>query len=149
MNILTCDISTKNIGWAYFSKGRYVASGVVSNKGDNAKQRVYDLTAALLAEIPYGRLDLVLFEDGVYCKNSKAMSSLWFAQGYVAYPFITKGIPIKEVHNKRWKMALTGNGNSSKEECKEITEQKIGKKIKSLDEADAIGMAIGYLLMKD
>lgn len=149
MNILCADISTKNIGFAYFSKGRYVTSGVVSSKGDNLKQRVYDLTAALLTAIPYGRLDLVLVEEGVYCKNSRGQSSLWYAQGYVAYPFITKGIPVSEVHNKRWKMALTGNGNSSKEECKEVSEQKIGKKIKSLDEADAVGMGIGYLLMKD
>ena len=83
-------------------------------------------------------------EAPFYGKNVQSMLKLGRAQGVAMAAGITMGLEIFEYSPKKIKLAITGNGNASKEQVCAMLESRLNVKIdkKHLDASDALGVAI-------
>ena len=72
------------------------------------------------------------------------MLKLGRAQGVAMAAGLSRGIPITEYEPKKIKMAITGNGNASKEQVAKMLQQLLGLKIlpKNLDSTDGLAAAV-------
>ncbi len=88
--------------------------------------------------------DEVALEAPFYGKNVQSMLKLGRAQGVAMSAALYRGIPITEYAPKKVKMAVTGNGNASKEQVAAMLKQllKFEEVPKLLDATDALGVAI-------
>ena len=66
------------------------------------------------------------------------------AQGVAMAAGLSRGIPITEYEPKKIKMAITGNGNASKEQVAKMLQQLLGLKElpKNLDSTDGLAAAV-------
>ena len=94
--------------------------------------------------------DELAIEAPFFGKNVQSMLKLGRAQGVAIAAAIHHGVPIHEYAPMKIKMALTGNGNASKEQVAgmlqrflKIDEDKMPKK---LDATDALGIAYCHFL---
>ena len=94
--------------------------------------------------------DELSIEAPFYGKNVQSMLKLGRAQGVAIAAAITRDIPISEYEPKKIKMAITGNGNASKEQVAgmlqrllQIPDSDINQK---LDATDALGAAYCHFL---
>ena len=64
---------------------------------------------------------------------------------------LSRDIPITEYEPKKIKMAITGNGNASKEQVAKMLQQLLGLKElpKNLDSTDGFGGYLPFYLMKE
>jgi crossover junction endodeoxyribonuclease RuvC len=72
------------------------------------------------------------------------MLKLGRAQGVAMAAGLSRGIPITEYEPKKIKMAITGNGNASKEQVAKMLQQLLGLKTlpKNLDSTDGLAAAV-------
>ena len=77
-------------------------------------------------------------------KNVQSMLKLGRAQGVAMAAAMTMGVDIHEYSPKKIKVAITGNGNASKEQVCAMLERRMQIKIdaKFLDASDALGAAL-------
>ena len=85
--------------------------------------------------------DEIAIEAPFFGKNVQSMLKLGRAQGVAMAAGLSRQIPITEYEPKKIKMAITGNGNASKEQVAKMLQQLLGLKElpKNLDTTD--GMA--------
>jgi len=83
-------------------------------------------------------------EAPFFGKNVQSMLKLGRAQGVAMAAAMTMGMDITEYSPKKIKLAVTGNGNASKEQVHAMTEQLLKIKIsaKYLDATDALAVAL-------
>jgi crossover junction endodeoxyribonuclease RuvC len=83
-------------------------------------------------------------EAPFYHKNPQSMLKLGRAQGVAIAAGITMGLKITEYSPKKIKQAITGNGNSSKEQVAAMLSHILQKPIphQSLDASDALAVAL-------
>jgi len=88
--------------------------------------------------------DEVALEAPFFGKNIQSMLKLGRAQGVAMAAALNKDLPITEYAPKKVKMAVTGNGNASKEQVAAMLQTLLGiKQIpKLLDATDALGVAV-------
>ncbi len=88
--------------------------------------------------------DEVALEAPFFGKNVQSMLKLGRAQGVAMSAALYRDIPITEYAPKKVKMAVTGNGNASKEQVAAMLQQllKFGDLPKLLDATDALGVAV-------
>ena len=88
--------------------------------------------------------DEVALEAPFFGKNVQSMLKLGRAQGVAMSAALYRDIPITEYAPKKVKMAVTGNGNASKEQVAAMLKQllKFEEVPKLLDATDALGVAI-------
>lgn len=88
--------------------------------------------------------DEVALEAPFFGKNVQSMLKLGRAQGVAMSAALYRDIPITEYAPKKVKMAVTGNGNASKEQVAAMLKQllKFDEIPKLLDATDALGVAI-------
>ena len=88
--------------------------------------------------------DEIALEAPFYGKNVQSMLKLGRAQGVAMAAGLMRDIPICEYLPKKVKMAITGNGNASKEQVAGMLVQLLHfKEIpKHLDATDALGIAV-------
>ena len=72
------------------------------------------------------------------------MLKLGRAQGVAMAAGLSRGIPITEYEPKKIKMAITGNGNASKEQVAKMLQQLLGLAAlpKNLDSTDGLAAAV-------
>jgi len=77
------------------------------------------------------------------------MLKLGRAQGVAMAAGLSRGIPITEYEPKKIKMAITGNGNASKEQVAKMLQQLLGLKElpKNLDSTDGLAAAVCHFLI--
>ena len=88
--------------------------------------------------------DEIAIEAPFYGKNVQSMLKLGRAQGVAMAAGLSRQIPITEYLPKKIKMAITGNGNASKEQVAKMLQSTLGLKTlpKNLDCTDGLAAAV-------
>ena len=88
--------------------------------------------------------DEIAIEAPFFGKNVQSMLKLGRAQGVAMAAGLSREVPITEYLPKKIKMAITGNGNASKEQVARMLQSqlKIGKLPKNLDATDGLAAAV-------
>jgi len=88
--------------------------------------------------------DEIAIEAPFFGKNVQSMLKLGRAQGVAMAAGLSREVPITEYLPKKIKMAITGNGNASKEQVARMLQSQlnIGKLPKNLDATDGLAAAV-------
>lgn len=88
--------------------------------------------------------DEIAIEAPFFGKNVQSMLKLGRAQGVAMAAGLSREIPITEYSPKKIKMAITGNGNASKEQVAKMLQSLLDLKIlpKNLDATDGLAAAV-------
>ncbi len=88
--------------------------------------------------------DEIAIEAPFYGKNVQSMLKLGRAQGVAMAAGLSREIPITEYLPKKIKMAITGNGNASKEQVAKMLQSllKIKELPKNFDSTDGLAAAV-------
>jgi crossover junction endodeoxyribonuclease RuvC len=88
--------------------------------------------------------DEIAIEAPFFGKNVQSMLKLGRAQGVAMAAGLSRQIPITEYLPKKIKMAITGNGNASKEQVAKMLQGVLGLQTlpKNLDSTDGLAAAV-------
>lgn len=88
--------------------------------------------------------DEIAIEAPFFGKNVQSMLKLGRAQGVAMAAGLSRQVPITEYSPKKIKMAITGNGNASKEQVAKMLQSTLGLKTlpKNLDSTDGLAAAV-------
>tara|TARA_B100000767_G_C19757271_1_gene533522 strand:- start:249 stop:800 length:552 start_codon:yes stop_codon:yes gene_type:complete len=88
--------------------------------------------------------DEIALEAPFFGKNVQSMLKLGRAQGVAMAAGLSRNIPVTEYSPKKIKMAITGNGNASKEQVAKMLQSLLGFKTlpKNLDSTDGLAAAV-------
>jgi len=88
--------------------------------------------------------DEIAIEAPFFGKNVQSMLKLGRAQGVAMAAGLSRDIPITEYAPKKIKMAITGNGNASKEQVAKMLQSLLGLKTlpENLDSTDGLAAAV-------
>lgn len=88
--------------------------------------------------------DEIAIEAPFYAKNVQSMLKLGRAQGVAMAAGLSRQIPVTEYLPKKIKMAITGNGNATKEQVAKMLQGMLGLKSlpKNLDSTDGLAAAV-------
>ncbi len=88
--------------------------------------------------------DEIAIEAPFFGKNVQSMLKLGRAQGVAMAAGLSREVPITEYSPKKIKMAITGNGNASKEQVAKMLQSllKIKELPKNLDATDGLAAAV-------
>ncbi len=88
--------------------------------------------------------DEMALEAPFYGKNVQSMLKLGRAQGVAMAAGLSRQIPVTEYLPKKIKMAITGNGNASKEQVAKMLQSLLGFNTlpKNLDSTDGLAAAV-------
>lgn len=103
---------------------------------------IFDKTLALIDEF---HPDEVALEAPFFGKNVQSMLKLGRAQGVAMAASLYRNIPITEYSPKKVKMAITGNGNASKEQVAGMLQNLFKLKefpTQFLDASDGLAVAV-------
>lgn len=103
---------------------------------------IFERTLALIDEF---HPDVVALEAPFFGKNVQSMLKLGRAQGVAMAAALYRDIPIVEYSPKKVKMAITGNGNASKEQVAKMLQSLLQLKefpTKYLDATDGLAVAV-------
>ena len=102
---------------------------------------VFERTISLIEEF---NPDEIAIEAPFFGKNIQSMRKLGRAQGIAMAAGLSREIPITEYSPKKIKMAITGNGNSSKEQVAKMLQSilKFEEIPKKLDSTDGLAAAV-------
>jgi crossover junction endodeoxyribonuclease RuvC len=103
---------------------------------------IFEKTLALIDEY---HPDEVALEAPFFGKNVQSMLKLGRAQGVAMAASLYRDVPITEYSPKKIKMAITGNGNASKEQVAAMLKNLLNLKefpTKYLDASDGLAVAV-------
>ena len=88
--------------------------------------------------------DEIAIEAPFFGKNVQSMLKLGRAQGVAMAAGLSRQVPITEYSPKKIKMAITGNGNASKEQVAKMLQSLLKLKVlpKNLDATDGLAAAV-------
>jgi len=94
--------------------------------------------------------DEIAIEAPFFGKNVQSMLKLGRAQGVAMAAGLSREIPITEYSPKKIKMAITGNGNASKEQVAKMLQNllNISELPKNLDATDGLAAAVCHFYNK-
>jgi crossover junction endodeoxyribonuclease RuvC len=95
--------------------------------------------------------DEIAIEAPFFGKNVQSMLKLGRAQGVAMAAGLSRQIPITEYSPKKIKMAITGNGNASKEQVAKMLQSLLNLKElpKNLDSTDGLAAAVCHFYNGD
>ena len=102
---------------------------------------IFDRTIQLIDQfLP----DEIAVEAPFYGKNVQSMLKLGRAQGVAMAAGLSRRIPITEYSPRKIKMAITGNGNASKEQVSAMLSRTLQVELdhRYMDASDALGVAL-------
>ena len=114
------------------------------SKYDNHYQKLKIIFERTVELIETHHPDEIAIEAPFFGKNVQSMLKLGRAQGVAMAAGLSRDIPITEYEPKKIKMAITGNGNASKEQVAKMLQQLLGLKElpKNLDSTDGLAAAV-------
>ena len=95
--------------------------------------------------------DEIAIEAPFFGKNVQSMLKLGRAQGVAMAAGLSRQIPVTEYSPKKIKMAITGNGNASKEQVAKMLQKLllIKELPKNLDSTDGLAAAVCHFYNSD
>lgn len=117
---------------------------LILSKYDNHYQKLKVIFERTIELIDSHNPDEIAIEAPFFGKNVQSMLKLGRAQGVAMAAGLSRDIPITEYEPKKIKMAITGNGNASKEQVAKMLQQLLGLKTlpKNLDSTDGLAAAV-------
>lgn len=111
-------------------------------------RRIFERTLSLIDEF---HPDELAIEAPFYGKNVQSMLKLGRAQGAAISAALYRDLPIYEYAPKKIKMAITGEGNASKEQVAGLLSNILDIKElpKNLDATDGLAAAVCHYYQKD
>jgi crossover junction endodeoxyribonuclease RuvC len=111
-------------------------------------RQIFDRTLHLIDQY---HPDELAIEAPFYGKNIQSMLKLGRAQGAAISAALQRDLPIFEYAPKKIKMAITGQGNASKEQVASILQSMltINQLPKNLDATDGLAAAVCHFHQKD
>jgi crossover junction endodeoxyribonuclease RuvC len=102
---------------------------------------IYERTVDLIEQF---HPDEMALEAPFFGKNVQSMLKLGRAQGVAMAAGLSRQVPVTEYLPKKIKMAITGNGNASKEQVAKMLQGMLGLKTlpKNLDATDGLAAAV-------
>ena len=104
-------------------------------------KKIFERVVELIEEY---KPDEMAIEAPFFGKNVQSMLKLGRAQGVAMAAGLSRQVPITEYSPKKIKMAITGNGNASKEQVAKMLQQTLGlnELPKNLDSTDGLAAAV-------
>lgn len=117
---------------------------LVLNKLDDHYLRLKHIFERTIDLIEQYNPDEISIEAPFFGKNVQSMLKLGRAQGVAMAAGLSREVPITEYSPKKIKMAITGNGNASKEQVAKMLQQLLKMKVlpKNLDATDGLAAAV-------
>ncbi len=147
--ILGIDPGTLVMGYGIIhiqnSKINLLTLGVIKlDKYDDHTDRLKKIFERVVGLIEEYKTDELAIEAPFFGKNVQSMLKLGRAQGVAIAAALSKNIPMTEYAPKKIKMAITGNGNASKEQVSAMLENLLNFKNTGtyLDATDALAAAV-------
>lgn len=114
------------------------------NKYDDHYVRLKHIFERTIELIDTFHPDEIAIEAPFFGKNVQSMLKLGRAQGVAMAAGLSRDIPITEYSPKKIKMAITGNGNASKEQVAKMLQSTLALKElpKNLDSTDGLAAAV-------
>nr|WP_260391034.1 crossover junction endodeoxyribonuclease RuvC [Apibacter muscae] len=122
---------------------------LILNKIDSHALKLKKIFDKTLALIDTYHPDELAIEEPFYAKNVQSMLKLGRAQGVAMSAGLLREVPITEYLPKKVKMAITGNGNASKEQVAGMLKTLLKLKefpTKYLDASDGLALAVCHFL---
>lgn len=113
-------------------------------KYDNHYLKLQHIFARTLSLIEEYHPDQIAIEAPFFGKNVQSMLKLGRAQGVAMAAGLYREVPITEYSPKKIKMAITGNGNATKEQVAKMLQNLLNIKElpKNLDATDGLAAAV-------
>ncbi len=131
---------------------KLIALGIIdmSKKGGEHTDKLKKIFERTLSLIDEYKPDELAIESPFFGKNIQVMLKLGRAQGVSMAAALYRQIPITEYAPKKVKMAITGNGNSSKEQVRHMLERLLNfTDTKGLiDATDGLALAVCHFFQK-
>ena len=118
---------------------------LILSKYDNHYQKLKVIFERTIELIETHHPDEIAIEAPFFGKNVQSMLKLGRAQGVAMAASLYRNIPITEYSPKKVKMAITGNGNASKEQVAGMLQNLLSLKefpTKYLDASDGLAVAV-------
>ena len=128
-----------------FVQDRMVQMGVLHlSKLDSHELKLKRIFGRVLLLIDEYKPDELAVEAPFFGKNVQSMLKLGRAQGVAMAAGLSREVPITEYSPKKIKMAITGNGNASKEQVAKMLQSLLQLKElpKNLDSTDGLAAAV-------
>ncbi len=121
-----------------------VMDELLLSKYDSHYLRLKKIFEKTIQIIDHYKPDEIAIEAPFFGKNVQSMLKLGRAQGVAMAAGLSREIPITEYAPKKIKMAITGNGNASKEEVAKMLQSilKLKSLPKRLDATDGLAAAV-------
>jgi len=119
-------------------------SDINFKKHENHYLKLKNIFSELTIIIEKYNPDEIAIESPFFGKNVQSMLKLGRAQGVAMAAGLIKEIPVTEYSPKKIKMAITGNGNASKDQVAKMLKSilKFKKIPKNLDATDGLAVAL-------
>ncbi len=149
MRILGIDPGTNILGYAIIEENSnaltLVHSGILDLRREKDTYQKLRIIYQKVEEIisKYHPQECAI-ESPFYGKNVQSMLKLGRAQGVAIAAILNANLPVVEYAARKIKIAVTGNGNASKEQIARMVQSILRAELKSnkLDETDAIAIAL-------
>ena len=153
--ILGIDPGTVIMGYGLISSGgqkmKLLEMGVLKlGKYNDYAIKLKKIFERVLSLIDEHHPDEVALEAPFFGKNVQSMLKLGRAQGVAMAAALHRGIPITEYSPRKIKMAITGNGNASKEQVAAMLQTilSFSEQPEYLDASDGLAAAVCHGLQK-
>ncbi len=152
MIILGIDPGTVRVGYGVIEKNGgkliHLESGLIKLPDENYEVRLVALEKNLKELLRKFRPDRVGLERLFFEKNRKTAIRVAEARGVILKTIVQYSIPLKELNPKEVKLAVTGDGNASKNGVEKMVKYflKLGplKMVDDVSDALAIAIAAAY-----
>jgi len=153
--ILGIDPGTNVLGYSIVScSGNAVSlismSTLHMKPNDDAYEKLRRIYTSLESIIKMYKPQEMAVESPFFGKNVQSMLKLGRAQGVAIAAAMVSGLPVTEYSPKKIKLAITGNGNASKEQVAAMLLQtlKLETSPKYFDATDACAVAVCHYYQK-
>ncbi len=135
------------LGITHKNKPAMIAMGVLTlNKFESHYLRLRRIYERVLGLVEQYLPDEMAIEAPFFGKNVQSMLKLGRAQGVAMAAALARQVPITEYEPTKIKMAVTGNGQASKEQLREMLRNILSipkeSMLPQLDATDALGAAL-------
>ncbi len=153
--VIGVDPGTLLFGYAIVEKNgkdlNLTVSGVLDlRKVDDPYEKLFMIFDRLDNIISVFKPDVMAIESPFFGKNVQSMLKLGRSQGVSIAVAIKNKLPVFEYAPRKIKIAITGNGNASKEQVAMMLTNLLNfkEKPKYLDQTDAMAVAVCHLFQK-
>jgi len=150
MKVLGIDPGTRILGWCVVDGDRrtqkFIAGGIYrvgAKKSERGLLKIYDAVSELIEKFSP---DILVLESPFFGMNAHTLIRLGEARGAILVAGSHREIPVESVSPAEAKLALTGNGNATKEQVAYMVKNILKPDIElPIDASDAAAVAIAFL----